>query len=123
MAPALVSAALAVTGGPPLRMEITTVRRSSANAVSTLTVKVTNTGGDPLTPHYMLTTGQGTRRYWTRVRGPATVPAHSTVTVELRAPAGRFVLPGHRTRLRLRAFTASPQTLSTEDVERSELTG
>ncbi|WP_241740824.1 hypothetical protein [Streptomyces sp. L2] len=123
VAPALASAVLAVTGGPPLRMAITAVRRSSPDALSALTLKVTNTGGDPLTPHYMLTTGQGTRRYWTRVRGPATLPAHSTATVELRAPAGRFVLPGQRTRLRLRAFTASPQTLSTEDVERSELTG
>ncbi|MFI9804266.1 hypothetical protein ACIHEJ_07825 [Streptomyces sp. NPDC052301] len=120
--PALVSAGLAATGGPPLRMDITAARRASAHSLSALTVRVTNTGGDALTPHYMLTTGQGMNRYWSLVRGPATIPAHSTATVELRAPSGRYPLPLKTyTHLRLRAFTAAPQTLSTRDVRRAEL--
>ncbi|WP_418346651.1 hypothetical protein [Streptomyces fodineus] len=122
VAPALVSATLAVTGGPPLRMDITAVRHPAAHTVSAVTVKVTNTGDDALTPHYMITTGQGMSRYWTQVRGPATIPAHTTATVELRAPFGKFTVPAkHSTRLRLRAFTATPQTLSTRDVKRAEL--
>ncbi|MEV6834677.1 hypothetical protein AB0N17_09200 [Streptomyces sp. NPDC051133] len=120
--PALVSAGLAVTGGPPLRMDITAARRASAHSLSALTVRVTNTGGDALTPHYMLTTGQGMNRYWSLVRGPATIPAHGTATVELRAPSGRYPLPSKTyAHLRLRAFTATPQTLSTRDVRREEL--
>ncbi|MEV6054650.1 hypothetical protein [Streptomyces sp. NPDC052107] len=120
--PALVSATLAVTGGPPLRMDITAARHGSARTLSTVTVKVTNTGSTALTPHYMLTTGQGMSRYWTLAHGPATIPAHTTATVELRAPKGGFPLPTKKyTHIRLRAFTATPQTLSTEDVRRPEL--
>ncbi|WP_425264258.1 hypothetical protein [Streptomyces bungoensis] len=120
--PALVSATLAVTGRPPLRMDITAARRASAHAVGALTLRVTNTGGTPLTPHYMLTTGQGMSRYWSLRRGPATIPAHATATVELRAPSGGYpVHVGIHTYLRLRAFTGGPQTLSTRDVRPADL--
>ncbi|MFD8390642.1 hypothetical protein ACFV2N_15885 [Streptomyces sp. NPDC059680] len=120
--PPLVSATLAVTGRPPLRMAITAVRQGSARTLSTMTVRVTNTGGNALTPHYMLTTGQGMNRYWSLAHGPATIPAHTTATVELRAPQGGFPVPTKKyTHIRLRAFTATPQTLSTKDVSRAEL--
>ncbi|MFI6020086.1 hypothetical protein ACIBCP_20950 [Streptomyces sp. NPDC051287] len=117
--PALVSAALAVSGRPPLRMEVTALRRAerSAAVVRAMTLKVVNTGSAPLTPHYTLTTGQGMSRYWLLVRGPATIPGHGTASVELRPPDGRFAVPGKPgTRIRLRAFTADPQTLSSQDV-------
>ncbi|MGW3951190.1 hypothetical protein ACWEKM_09665 [Streptomyces sp. NPDC004752] len=116
VSPALLSAALAVTGAPPLRMRVTSVRHASADVVSALTVRVTNSAGDALTPHFTLTTGQGMSRYWSQVRGPATIPAHSTATLELRPPGGRFPLPRPSVRIRLRAFTATPQTLSSQDV-------
>ncbi|MFE9449714.1 hypothetical protein [Streptomyces sp. NPDC006739] len=116
IAPALVSATLAVSGHPPLRMRVTAARWASKSAVSRLTVRVTNTADGPLTPHYMLTTGQGMSRYWSIVHGPATVPAHTTATVELRPATRTFSLPGRGARIRLRAFTANPQTLSTQDV-------
>ncbi|MFE9494338.1 hypothetical protein [Streptomyces collinus] len=120
--PALVSAVLAVTGGPPLRMDVTAARRATARSLSAVTVRVTNTGGGPLTPHYMLTTGQGMSRYWSLTRGPATIPGHTTATVELRAPSGRFPLPARPgAHIRLRAFTAGPQTLSTRDLDPAEL--
>ncbi|MFF7971146.1 hypothetical protein [Streptomyces sp. NPDC007905] len=120
--PALVSATLAVSGRPPLRTDITAARWTTAHSLSALTLRVTNTGSSPLTPHYMLTTGQGMSRYWSLERGPATIPAHTTATVELRAPSGRFPLPVKKSaHIRLRAFTASPQTLSTRDVSPAEL--
>ncbi|MFF4543564.1 hypothetical protein [Streptomyces sp. NPDC001435] len=114
--PALVCAALAVSGRPPLQMEVASVRRASANAISALTVRVVNTGDAALTPHYTLTTGQGMNKYWSLARGPATIPAHGTASVELRPPKGRFPLPRPSVRIRLRAFTASPQTLSSQDI-------
>ncbi|MBW8798882.1 MAG: hypothetical protein JF597_36510 [Streptomyces sp.] len=120
LAPALVSAALAVSGRPPLRMEITALRRDGRQAavVRAMTLKVANTGSVPLTPHYTLTTGQGMSKYWLLVRGPATIPGHATASVELRPSNGRFGIPVKpSTRIRLRAFTADPQTLSSRDVK------
>ncbi|MEY9994980.1 hypothetical protein ABIE67_007012 [Streptomyces sp. V4I8] len=56
-------------------------------------------------------------QYWTVVRGPATLSARATARYELRPPTGRFVLPPRPgVRIRLRAFTAVPQTLSSTDV-------
>ncbi|UXY32783.1 hypothetical protein N8I87_31065 [Streptomyces sp. HUAS TT20] len=123
VAPALVCAVLAVSGRPPLRMEVASVRRASANAISALTVRVVNTGDTALTPHYTLTTGQGMNKYWSLARGPATIPAHGTANVELRPPKGRFPLPRPSVRIRLRAFTASPQTLSSQDIRLRKSTG
>lgn len=119
LAPALASAALAASGRPPLRMEVTALRRTgkSAAVVREMTLRVVNTGSAALTPHYTLTTGQGMSMYWLLVRGPATIPGHGTASVELRPPNGRFGIPTKpSTRIRLRAFTADPQTLSSQDV-------
>ncbi|MEU7059803.1 hypothetical protein [Streptomyces sp. NPDC046197] len=114
--PTLVSATVAATGEPPLDMRLTAVQPSSAAHVTRLSLQVTNTGGSALTPHFMLTTGQGMGKFWSLVRGPATIPAHSTARIELRAPDGRFAVPRPGVRVRLRAFTPDPQTLSSRDV-------
>ncbi|QCD58778.1 hypothetical protein CEB94_31055 [Streptomyces hawaiiensis] len=117
LAPALACAAVAATGTPPLRMRVTAARHPTAATVSRLALQVTNTGDTALTPHFTLTTGQGMDPYWRVVRGPRTLPAHGTARYELRPPAGRFPLPRPGVRIRLRAFTASPQTLSSTDVQ------
>jgi hypothetical protein len=112
LSPALAGAALAATGTPPLRMRVTSVHRASATALSRLTLRITNTDDSALTPHFTLTAGQGMGSYWKVLRGPAALPAHATATYELRPPGGTYGLPRPGTRIRLRAFTASPQTLS-----------
>lgn len=117
LTPALAGAAVAATGEPPMTMKITGVRRAVSTVVTRLTVQVTNSSGTALTPHYTLTTGQGMSKYWSQVGGPATLPAHSTATIELRPPDGTFVLPHKKVRIRLRAFTATPQTLSSSDIK------
>ncbi|WMD10003.1 hypothetical protein [Streptomyces sp. FXY-T5] len=117
LAPALAGAAVAATGTPPLRMRVTAVRHPTAATVSRLTLQVANTGDTALTPHFTLTTGQGMAPYWRVVRGPRTLPAHGSARYELRPSAGRFLLPRPGVRIRLRAFTASPQTLSSADVQ------
>ncbi|WP_240529649.1 hypothetical protein [Streptomyces mangrovisoli] len=111
--PAAASAVLAATGTPPLRMAVVEARGVSGRTLSRLTVRVTNTGDTALTPHFMLTRGQGMARYWTRIEGPATVAAHTTAKLVLRPPSGYWTLPGKDVEVRLRAFTAEPQTLST----------
>lgn len=115
--PALASAAVAATGAPPMSMKITGVRRAVPTVVTRLTIRVTNSSDTALTPHYTLTTGQGMSKYWSQVGGPATLPAHSTETIELRPPDGTFTLPHKKVRIRVRAFTATPQTLSSSDIK------
>ncbi len=75
-----------------------------------------NTGGRALAPHFTLATGQDMNPYWSVAEGPATLAAHTTAHYELRPPAGRFGAARAGVRIRLRAFTASPQTLSSVDV-------
>ncbi|MYV47175.1 hypothetical protein [Streptomyces sp. SID2888] len=115
LAPSLAAVALAATGGPPLRMKATATSRT-ALTVRTLTVRVHNTGDAALQPHFMVTTGQGMSRYWKVLAGPSSVAGHARATYLLQSPDGRLVLPGKGTRIRVRAFTASPMTLSSQDV-------
>ncbi|MFJ2604220.1 hypothetical protein ACIO13_04415 [Streptomyces sp. NPDC087425] len=113
LGPALVSAGIAVTGSAPLRVTIVGVRHVGVRSVSRVTVRVVNTEAGALAPHYMVTTGQGMNKFWTVVRGPAVVPAHGTATVTIRPADGWFRLPTKpTTRVRLRIFTPSPQTLT-----------
>ncbi|MFE0250185.1 hypothetical protein [Streptomyces sp. NPDC059010] len=116
LTPALAGAAWAATGTPPLGLRVTSARWATPTAVSRLGVEVTNTDAAALTPHFTLTTGQGMNPYWTVVRGPATLPGHTAARYELRPPAGWFRVPRPGVRIRLRAFTAVPQTLSSADV-------
>ena len=115
LGPAAASAALAATGSPPLRMEVTSVRHD-VRTLSRLTLRVSNTDDSALRPHFTLTRGQGMYPYFSVLRGPATLPAHTTATYELRPPEGTYALPKPGQRIRLRVFTSSPQTLSSADV-------
>lgn len=117
--PALAACLLAVTGSPPLRMTVTSLRLTArASAVTEVRVEVRNTESTSLAPHFMVTTGQGMSKYWTVAAGPATLPAHATARYELRSPDGPLTLPSaqRNVRVRLRAFTDGPQTLSSVDV-------
>jgi hypothetical protein len=117
--PALGGATVAATGTPPLRMRVVAARHATPVTVSRLTLQVTNTDDTALAPHFTLTMGQGMDPYWRIVRGPHTLPAHTTARYELRPPEGRFAVPRPGARIRLRAFTASPQTLSSADVQQA----
>ncbi|MET7885363.1 hypothetical protein [Streptomyces avermitilis] len=112
----LTAAAYAVTGSPPLRMEVLAARRG-AGTVTGLTLRVTNTGGTTVRPHFTLTTSQGMNRYWSVKAGPASLPARGSARYELLPPDDRFKLPKPGVRIRLRAFSASPETLSSTDVQ------
>lgn len=116
IAPSLVAATLAVTGSPPLRMQLVGERRNTSQAVTALTVRVTNLGDAALTPHFTLTTGQGMGRYWSIRSGPATLARHASARYELLPPSGKFTVPRAGERIRLRAVSAAPMTLSSTDL-------
>ncbi|MER5410958.1 hypothetical protein [Streptomyces sp. NPDC002769] len=122
LAPALAATTLAVTGSPPLRMELVGARRAT-KAVTALTVRVTNLGDAALSPHFTLTTGQGMSRYWSIASGPATLGRHASARYEILPPDGKFTLPGTGVRIRLRAVSASPMTLSSTDIRLTPASG
>lgn len=115
LVPSLMAVTVAATGSPPLRMRALGATRTPLT-VETLTIRVRNTGDAALRPHIMVTTGQGTSRYWTVLRGPTSAPGHATATYRLRAPGGRLVPPKEGTRVRPRVFSASPMTLPSRDI-------
>lgn len=116
LAPAAIGVTVAATSAPPLRMTVLDERPAGRAALADLTVRVTNLGSDDLRPHFTLTTGQGMSRYWSVARGPAVLARRTSATYELRPPTGEFTLPRHGVRIRLRAFTGAPMTLSSTDV-------
>ncbi|WP_405829539.1 hypothetical protein [Streptomyces sp. NBC_01176] len=122
LAPALAATTLAVTGSPPLRMELVGARRAT-KAVTALTVRVTNLGDAALSPHFTLTTGQGMSRYWSIASGPATLGRHASARYEILPPDGKFTVPGSGVRIRLRAVSASPMTLSSTDIRLTPASG
>ncbi|MFD8738181.1 hypothetical protein ACFV06_25160 [Streptomyces sp. NPDC059618] len=115
LAPSAAAVTLGATGSPPLRMQVTEARRA-AHSVTALTVGVTNLGDAALSPHFTVTTGQGMSRYWTVASGPTTLAGHAFGRYELRPPDGRFTLPKAGTRMRLRAVSATPMTMSSTDL-------
>ncbi|WUB77205.1 hypothetical protein OG734_10975 [Streptomyces sp. NBC_00576] len=117
LVPALTCAVVATTGSPPLRLRVTRALTIGPAAVSELTVRVTNTDDSALVPHFTLTTGQGMTRWWTVAQGPATLPARASAVYRLQPPGPVFRVPRRPgTRIRLRVFTASPDTVSSMDI-------
>ncbi|MEU6095828.1 hypothetical protein [Streptomyces sp. NPDC047079] len=115
VAPSLVAVAVAATGTPPLHMRAAAASRTPLT-VETLRVRVANRGEAALEPHFTVTTGQGMSRYWKVLDGPSSLAGHTTATYRIQAPGGRFVIPKKGIRIRLRAFSASPMTLSSQDI-------
>lgn len=115
LVPTAAAVGLAATGAPPLRMRVVDARRT-AHTVTGLSIDVTNLGAAALSPHFTVTTGQGMSRYWSVKSGPATLAGHALGRYELQPPDGVFQLPRAGVRIRLRAVSASPMTLSSTDL-------
>ncbi|QMU78452.1 hypothetical protein GXW83_24825 [Streptacidiphilus sp. PB12-B1b] len=121
LAPAMLSLFGAVLTHPPLRMRITQMAGSAGEGVlalssdlQKLTVEVTNTSGDPLSPHFATSTGATTSAYWQVLAGPAVIAPGQSATYELAAPLSGVGAPGITDRILLRAVTPDPMTLSTQ---------
>jgi hypothetical protein len=117
--PALVCVTIAAASPPPLRMSLapryaTHHRQAGVTAVA---VRVVNTTGTSLSPHFASRMGQGASDWWTVATGPATLGAHSSADYRVE-PQGKF-LPfpsGTRARTCLIAVTGTPMTISSADL-------
>jgi hypothetical protein len=121
LAPAVVSLFGAVLTHPPLRMRITRIAGVGGEGVlalssdlQQLTVEVTNTSEDPLSPHFATSTGATTSAYWQVLAGPAAIAPGASATYRLLAPLSGVGAPGITDRILLRAVTPEPMTLSTQ---------
>jgi hypothetical protein len=114
--PALACVTVAAAASPPLAFRIGEVHPAHG-AIRRLVFEATNTGDTAIQPHFATSTGQGTSGFWTTVSGPATLAPHRTARYIVTAPDGVYHLPHtHHLRMRLRAFSDGPQTVSSADI-------
>lgn len=119
LAPSFLCVGVAAASPPPLRMRITAehLHGPAPSALTLLAVDVTNPTDSALTPHFVVSIGQGTSAFWKVRSGPARIAAHGTAHYVLLPPDGPFKLPRHaRKHVRLRAFTPEPATLTSIEI-------
>jgi hypothetical protein len=118
LAPAAVCLAVAAFSGPPLHLDVTAVHTNDRAhvKVTALTVYAANTSSSALSPHFVVSTGQGTSNFWPVLTGPAVIPGHSTVRYVIRPPSGPYTITNPHKRIRLRAVTPTPMTISSGDI-------
>ena len=121
LAPALLSLFGAVLTPPPLRMRITAMSGNNgsgtlalSDVLRQLTVRVSNTSDNSLSPHFATSTGATTSPYWRVLSGPAVIAAGQSVTYVLLAPSDGVGGPGVSDRILLRAVTPDPMSLTTQ---------
>jgi hypothetical protein len=118
LTPATACVAIAAFSGPPLHLDITAVHTKDRahREISTLTFYAANTTGSALTPHFAVSTGQGTSAFWTVLNGPTAIPAHGKARYVLQPPGRSYLIANPGKRLRLRVFTPTPMTISSTDI-------
>jgi hypothetical protein len=119
LAPSFLCVGVAAASPPPLRMRITAehLHGPAPSALTLLAVDVTNPTDSVLTPHFVVSVGQGTSAFWKVRSGPAGIAAHGTAHYVLLPPEGPFKLPRQaRKHVRLRAFTPEPATLTSIEI-------
>ncbi len=121
LAPAVLALVGAVATPPPLRMQITSMSGNAgpgalaiSDLLQRLTVRVTNSSGNTLSPHFASSTGSTTSAYWQVLSGPAELSPGESATYVLLAPEGGVGAPGISDRILLRAVTPVPMTMSTQ---------
>jgi hypothetical protein len=122
LAPATILAVMAITAPPPLSMTIQGVTATKTAMTSTITVKVSNTSTQSISPHFALSDSQSMSRFWLAA-GPATVPAGQSAVFVLTpsTPGSRRSLDGPR--ILLRATSDHPETLSSVALRMQTPTG
>jgi uncharacterized membrane protein len=114
--PAVVCATVAAASAPPLRMNVTPsfAERSGHRDITRLVVRVVNSTGTRLTPHFASRLGQGASDWWAASGGPASLAPHASATYVVTPPGGlRRVPGGSHPRFYLIAVTGTPMTITT----------
>ncbi|MGW2564939.1 hypothetical protein [Streptomyces sp. NPDC001537] len=117
--PALACVTVAAASPPPLRMTLAPryVTHHSGAGVTAVAVRVVNTTGTALAPHFAGRTGQGASNWWTITSGPATLAPHASAAYVVEPPGGFRALPsGTRARTYLIAVTGTPMTITTASI-------
>jgi hypothetical protein len=118
VAPALLSASVAVTSDEPLELDVigTASHGSHDQGLWQVDVQVENEDAVALAPHFAVSLGQGITAFWNATGGPATLAPEQTATYVLTATVPAGYTPGTRGYLYLRALTDAPETVSTVKV-------
>ncbi|MFF4801262.1 hypothetical protein ACFY1U_23190 [Streptomyces sp. NPDC001351] len=114
--PALACVTVAAASPPPLRMSLAPryATHPSGAGVTAVGVRVVNTTGTALAPHFASRTGQGASNWWTIASGPATLAPHAWAEYVVEPPGGFRALPSRRhVRTYLIAVTGTPMTITT----------
>jgi hypothetical protein len=116
LVPAMVCVTVAAASPPPMRMSLTPtfLQRPDHRDITRLAVRVVNSTGDVLTPHFALRIGQGASDWWTIADGPASLAPHASATYVVTPPGGVRKVPGGKDpHVYLIAVTGTPMTITT----------
>ena len=107
------AAVLAALASPsPLAMTIRAVRTTGQLAtVEQLTMSVSNNSPHAVQPAFTIENGLSMTAFWTRVRGPALLPAHQRASYTIQAPS-YFAMPSIGSGFQVLAFTHGPPSVS-----------
>jgi hypothetical protein len=108
--PAAACFVIAAATPQPLDFKVSTPI-AAGQSITSLTVEVTNSSGDPVTPFFSVATGPTISEFWKVSAGPKTLAAGETATYTLLPDAATFKIPPVEPAI-LRAVSDRPQTLS-----------
>ncbi|WP_435177352.1 hypothetical protein [Actinacidiphila sp. bgisy145] len=111
LVPAVACVTVAAASPPPMAMTVTPRLARAHHGVTAVSVRVTNRGSVPLTPHFATRSGQGSSNWWSIESGDRTLAPHASTTYLLRPPGGYRGFPPHQ-HLYLTAFTDRPMTVT-----------
>ncbi|MFG2794974.1 hypothetical protein [Streptomyces sp. NPDC048419] len=119
LVPALACVVIAAASPPPLNMRLSPhfVKHGSRVGVTAIEIRIVNTTGTTLEPHFASRTGQGASNWWTIASGPAVLAPHASADYRVEPPGGfRALLRGHSPGTYLIAVTGTPMTITTAHV-------
>ncbi|MEU3340468.1 hypothetical protein [Streptomyces sp. NPDC006668] len=115
LAPAFACVAIAAASPPPLHLALTPryATHGSHAGLTTIALRVVNTTGSRLSPHFASRQGQGASNWWTIQSGPAALAPHASADYVVKAPIGFRPVPDGHPRTYLIAVTGTPMTITT----------
>ncbi|MGW2935224.1 hypothetical protein ACWDA7_25955 [Streptomyces sp. NPDC001156] len=119
LAPALACVVIAAASPPPLRMSLAPhfAKQGSRVGVTAIDVRVINTTGTALEPHFASRTGQGASNWWTIASGSTVLAPHASAEYRVEPEGGFRAMPGgHGPGSYLIAVTGTPMTITSAHI-------